>query len=482
MSVSCSNLNTMNNLNPCKIADCVEHVKGLASNSSSPTDTWILTFRPGVKYEGEDVQTGFMKWWVEPVPYVSPKTNLYFSLEGLNYEIKVYRDVIRPLVDNRICPNFVKFLIGGEKCRSVSILNILKNGRSDLTGDQPAYNVMNALRFMMTAQKTRPAIHRPSTTIIKPKKLDLAVPLDKRWTYNYLLTEAIKPRTLGLGGWIRAHFTNDDNYFQYDTSRLWQVLFQSVCSIYAMKCTRMTHNDMHSSNAWVEDLVTPREVMYAYDGKCYSFTMKEELKVFDFDRSYVERLGDNMNLNGLCKSYAQCDRVSAKADMFRLFCGVVRVLNSSVNKPDSDSENNVVLTGIIQNIIELVSGSYTSVELKTIFETDNFGCQAKTPTGTTMTYDEIDKLSSVETVMHGIATLAKLETLNNPVNSENVYVCNPLLFTVDGKLKPDIDTAKAGLQSCTSLLPGAAAADLGTDTEPLSPVSLGDISSPSDDF
>jgi hypothetical protein len=43
MGAECSNLR--GSLDGCHIMDCVSNVKGITSNSASPTDTWILTFK-----------------------------------------------------------------------------------------------------------------------------------------------------------------------------------------------------------------------------------------------------------------------------------------------------------------------------------------------------------------------------------------------------------------------------------------------------
>ena len=63
--LECSNLDTKTNA--CYIYECVDSVVGLQANSASPTDTCILSFVEGVKFNYKDVKKGFMKWWINPV-------------------------------------------------------------------------------------------------------------------------------------------------------------------------------------------------------------------------------------------------------------------------------------------------------------------------------------------------------------------------------------------------------------------------------
>ena len=77
----------------------VVDVRGLATNSASPTDTWIVT------YEKNGKRTNlFWKLFV-----TSSEENKQPEIRGLEYEIKVYREITQPLLDNKVCPFFVKY-------------------------------------------------------------------------------------------------------------------------------------------------------------------------------------------------------------------------------------------------------------------------------------------------------------------------------------------------------------------------------------
>ena len=48
----------------CELSQCVSRVTGLRSNSVSPTDTWILEFKQGTRYEDERIGKAFLKLWL----------------------------------------------------------------------------------------------------------------------------------------------------------------------------------------------------------------------------------------------------------------------------------------------------------------------------------------------------------------------------------------------------------------------------------
>ena len=131
MGSSCSNLSELNNA--CYISNCTESVRGLSSNSASPSDTWVLRLKQGVHYESERITSAFMKFWVSPetaallsnAPLLAGATTQLNALRGLDYELRVYRDVIRPLVDADICPHFIRYLGSGWKCRLSNLASSL---------------------------------------------------------------------------------------------------------------------------------------------------------------------------------------------------------------------------------------------------------------------------------------------------------------------------------------------------------------------
>jgi len=115
--------------NVCEIYSCVKNVKGLKSDSASPTDTWIITFKNDTTYNDKPINKGFLKIFVNNNNKTLGKISKIkdIQLSALKYELRIYRDVIRKLVDYRICPNFIKYLDGLDTTTDKDILEKTSN-------------------------------------------------------------------------------------------------------------------------------------------------------------------------------------------------------------------------------------------------------------------------------------------------------------------------------------------------------------------
>lgn len=383
----------------CNFAECIQAVKGLPSSSASPSDTWILGFKDGKK--------GFMKLWVSPHS-TSPESANYQAREGLEYEVKIYRDLVKPLITEKISPNFILYIKDGEKCSQTDIASILKGGRSGLSDTQAEYNFNIALQYLMTKDKKN---KRPSTTELTNIPPQPPTIVNPNWKISYVVTQAVPQGSLALEDWL----LKDPSYYDF-----WVAMFQSVSAIYAMQQVEMTHNDLHTANLWVEPIGKSTNTLYAYGNGCYSFNTNFLVKVFDFDRSYSKKLGDNSRLHRLCEPYAQCNLFSPKSDLLRLFCGTYYIL---------ETKGRIELAKMIADILGPgINGLYKSEDVVKIFTFDKEGlrCQAVTSiegkTPKSMSQEEISRFPSVEYVLKTIGKIIDRPQLT--VDADNVYVCN----------------------------------------------------------
>ena len=110
--------------NICNISNCIINIGGMAADSASPTDIWFLTFNGTTTYRGQNIRNAFLKLFVDiDNTHVAPHTiNTIEEINGLKYELNIYKDIIRPLVDLNICPNFVKYLASGTNCSFDNLL------------------------------------------------------------------------------------------------------------------------------------------------------------------------------------------------------------------------------------------------------------------------------------------------------------------------------------------------------------------------
>ena len=333
--------------NPCKISNCVEGIIGLASSSASPTDTWILTMKNNVKYNNEPVTNVFMKIFINPTS-IQQKENKFLSqyacvykenherrldgnvvaLKGLQYEVNVYSDVIRPLIDNNICPHFIKYIASSNHCTFDNLMDIIKPTlRKERKPSD--YMLLRSVMYMRQNMAGRPKINEGVVNFDFLKQLNLFKPrvglmtetingktndilgrigmpantpydelvfsqylydiqYNDFYSYGFLINESISDSTTTFYGFYRSQGS-------VLTDACVGVLFQVMIACYTMSLCHMAHNDIHVENVMVEKLSEPRNFNYVINGVLYSLLNQHYIaKVYDFDHAYVESIGNNV--------------------------------------------------------------------------------------------------------------------------------------------------------------------------------------------
>ena len=305
-------INLSENDDFCRLPEITKEVKGLSSNSSSPSDTWIITTNDNVYYDNQRIEKIFMKYFINPEylkdtlkfqPNPQQEKTLVFNA-GLLYELYIYKDVIRPLIDYNVCDNFIKFLGTGINCPYESLYESLKS----LNFQDKEYNIQRNVVYMSNLKRNRPAI-----TNIKEKFIPAPNVFNvnaKNMKYMFIMNEAIKPTTVTLEEYLLSKSV------QIDVC----VLFQIVYTCYAMYTTGMAHNDLHAGNCYIEVLDPPQILTYVYgeDKKRCSMLCGYKIKVYDFDRSYYINFGDNIiNNKAFCDEFGMCNEVVQFKDLWK---------------------------------------------------------------------------------------------------------------------------------------------------------------------
>ena len=286
---SCENLDK--DLSACEIHNCVDKVQGLASNSASPSDTWVLSFKDGTKYEDTPIEQGFLKFFIEP----EGVNTLYYAdpLNALKYEMEIYRDVIRPLVDRKICPNFIRYLANGEDCTYDSLFEILKghthasnNPSVKLSDEDLANNLAVNIWHVATMSGGRPSINNKCKIMNKQSE-----PLVKKLKFAFLVNEAVSSDTRTFRDWFRQVSSSQRELLPSE----WSVIFQIMIACYAMSLTKTVHNDLHDSNIWVQPYDKPLKYVIGSEKGTYGYNVDvgEKVMIYDFDRAYSVRVGEN---------------------------------------------------------------------------------------------------------------------------------------------------------------------------------------------
>lgn len=407
MGSSCSNLSNADN--SCDIYKCVEAIKGLDSNSSSPSDTAMIKFSDGTNYDGHPLKFGFMKWWITHSTLPSNVSMPYLE-QGLTYELKIYRDIIKPLIDRNVCPNFVMFIGGGTGCPISTIAYIVSKTTKD--PNERNKNIKRNFEFMLNRHPKRKAITSSGgrTPGIRDfwnstnAKYENKIPLRVKggMTVDFIVNEPMYPK-------------NSATFWEY-LSLGWrgqesvQILFQIIAGCYAMSLSKLTHNDLHIGNIWVVD-IPETKVSYVINNRRYTFNTTKKVKIYDFDRGYAVRLGDNESLSGMsCYLQNQCNEFIENKDIVKFSCYLKNnpeyqrmMLHIITNVVSMDDLTNICAEGFFLRLHgNLVGPEY----FKNFF-------------------------STLEILENISLELDHTEELANP---ENTYTCNASMFAPNGRL------------------------------------------------
>lgn len=272
--------------NACEMANCIKAVKGQSSNSVSPTDTWILKFKDGTRYEDEPIKRAFLKYWVE-VKTLSPQIENFGVMEkrlkGLNYEMSVYSEVIRKLLDFKVNCHFVRYLGRGKSCTFDQLLRMLTAAEGFKSVEQWRNKLIRNVIYISSAKNERPAVDDEDGDTFAFSEQDSETVVSQ-FRYRLLVTEKSQTR-------LKDFLANQPR----TPECFLKLFFQVATACYAMELSKLTHNDLHLGNVMVDTLPEGEENLFVYyiDSKVYAFRSRHVAKVYDFDRAYVERFPHN---------------------------------------------------------------------------------------------------------------------------------------------------------------------------------------------
>jgi hypothetical protein len=315
-------------------------VDGLEANSTSFSDTWIVHLRPGVELDGEPVREIFAKMWMDkdsilrlrdkldsgwagtwkrevpryPDTGVAAETpglvdfsestadrrvkstmseprRVAMSAHRLEYEAKVHAEVIQPLLDHGVCPNFPQF-IASKMVNGRDLYNGVL-AHEGLTKAVALQSFVRSVLFIAGINRPfqgggvarRPAVHVQvdTDTAVSPAVCELL--LDQE--YRVLFNQCFPPGYRTLARYLKE-LTKPAAVHE-----LWTVLFQVLAGCYALNLSQTAHLDLHLNNIVVGDHPHPGVVVYRYADGVYRFHRGLHVQIFDFDYAYACRLGAN---------------------------------------------------------------------------------------------------------------------------------------------------------------------------------------------
>jgi hypothetical protein len=386
----------------CDIGKYIKSIKGLSSDSASPTDTFLITFKDNILYDDQEIKTAFMKIYIDSV-YDKKDNRVFFDLkrkiDGLNYECKVY-ELIRLIINFNCCPYFVKSITIGEDCGIDQIFRIIrKSGNFDTKILK--LMLFRSFFYMLTDMKNRPAINDikdiPDIDI-ENYGFELTEKEEKNYIIDYLISQnkyyevlfnwkktdfrfIINDKVEGekLNNWKKFY----NNYSKKDSVSesqfLLMVFFQISITLYTLSLFRMNHNDLHPGNIYISE-EKEREIIYRIEDKVYIYKdLGIKVRIYDFDFSFCELLGNNQKLLLYCDTdYAFCNKFIPNKDIIKLYLGGW----SSGLIDYIDKEQNKLFSSILskdEKYIELLeNNNFSIVEKNMIFITDSINVIKRT--------------------------------------------------------------------------------------------------------
>jgi len=397
------------NFDVCKIDKFIKNVKGLQTGSS-PTDAWIVTLKNNVvDKNGNKINKAFLKIYSN-ISLFEKYDNVDFKIlkqavNGLIYETKIYRYIVTPLVNLGICPNFIRFLGSGTMCSYDNLYHMLINNY---------YKSNKKVSPEKIATKLKRNINNNILNYQdKNFSLDNSVKysLEKEYEINDLyfdinLTETFDNAT-SFHDILRKPDIQDRN--------IYNILFQIFAACYSMSLTKMIHNDLHSGNIMVRTLNQPKTLVYFINNKRYVLKVKYFVHIYDFDRSYVKRLGDNEGVK-LYHVFSQNNELIDNKDMLKLLCSVYKhTENISYLRHLTNNEKH------LNNLVKL-------------FENDihcNFQVEKYVPVKSSF----FKNYNSAETILYNLAeNLSSIKIENFSDVKDNIYICDKSFFDNKGNI------------------------------------------------
>jgi len=351
----------------CELHRCVKTIQVNPTTGQSPSAQWILSLKPNSTYDDEPIEFCFLKFW--------QNNNSSFSVRSLNYERWVYAHVIRHLVDQRVCPNFSRYLGQGTGCKFADLKKLAATGG---ISEQELLTTIETI-----AQKQWNA----------NKKL-----LAHMEDYRMLATEYIVGETLGE--------YSDRREFGY---WMWEILLQLAIACYALFLSKTAHNDLHAGNIIL--VKNDSSITFKVEDDVYTINPQFTPKIFDFDQAFTERYKQNPSLQIVfnqegkrisdnCGLFGKCNEVVQGRDI----CTIFNAVYMRYQKPE---------------IISVLSEHDLTNDFAREMDNDNY---------TRDWYD--NNIFDLPTIIRNIAR--NLIPMNHP--SKNVYTCSRARFELDGRI------------------------------------------------
>jgi len=266
-------------LDACQIGESVQSAEYLQNSSVSASTQYKIILKEDIFQSGG--KSAILKIWsflgqegnVCQLEQVDKKyiSDIQIRLLALDYERWIYKHIIRRLIDENICPNFVAFYSSGKRCSFDQIKKIIKEEN-------------------FRDQILKRTCRGPGGVVMDPDKL-ASIDITKI-DFGVLITEFVEK---SLADIVVDILENKETM----NEELWKILFQICYATYVLSNAGVSHNDLHLGNIRCDDLKESKTLTYIVETDEYKFETRFIPKIFDFDRSYSKRVNVTNPYDGI---------------------------------------------------------------------------------------------------------------------------------------------------------------------------------------
>jgi hypothetical protein len=311
-----------------------------APNGMSNSDVWKLDLIKGsycLKYHisPESITpTNFIRY------NKSEHIDLITDSQSLDYEIRVYK-LVQEILDNLICPHFVPY-IGSDQFTYEEISNLIRvHNNNNNNNNELSISKYQLNRNIYSMRMPYDSCYSENTHIPKYSIFDkhenethiYAISkienLFCKYKYNAVITKFINPNSngdLNIYDYINRIVINErttDTQASILTPGIIDVIFQTAIACHSLSIAKISHNDTSAPrNIIVQEVDTENKknmVAYIVNGQIYLSIQTHKVMIYDYDRSYSKKLGDNKLLQGsLSNFYSQSNELINNRDIIKI--------------------------------------------------------------------------------------------------------------------------------------------------------------------
>ena len=324
----------------------------MGSNSASPTDTFIIMYkkrRPFYPFKNNSATENiynmydtvvhtdsvFYKVFIDdtslPIDY---DRDLRTGFQAGIYEFQIYRDVIKPLLDFKISPHFIRYytIIQGASFDQYKERFDYLNLTPPISEDQ----ILRNINYMYKFKARRPAL----TTSVSPMEdflTERTKSIYRSLKFNILgLMPINKTTTMTLSDYLQTNYPASTPITPDGINNLYIIYFQILQAVYSLFKSGTVHNDLHSGNVWITTRPKKTDIRYHINGQTYNIRTNICVRIYDFDRAYSVRLGDNPGLGDNERASSQTNELIPMKDFLKVYCYVDGYFKRSLITNKSD--------------------------------------------------------------------------------------------------------------------------------------------------